>query len=278
MNALEGKVAVVTGASRGIGRAISLALAEQGAAVVLGARTVAPDPKLPGALEEVKAEIVARGGRAHAQATDVRDESQVAALVESAASRFGGLDILVNNAGALFWAPVEATPAKRFDLVMAVNARAAFLACAHAVPHLRKRGGGVIVNISPPLTAGCAAGRVAYMISKFGVSLLTEGLAAEVGGEGIRVYSLWPVTLVESQATVAHQMGEPRMWRKPAIVADSVLALVTGQAKVENGSSVYDEDVLASCGITDLSKYACVPGEAPPRFRLDDPDSLWRQH
>jgi citronellol/citronellal dehydrogenase len=274
---LEGKVAIVTGASRGIGRALSIALAAEGASVVLASKTTVPNPKLPGTLEDVQAEIEEAGGKAIVHQTDVREEVQIESLVSTTVKELGGLDILINNAGALFWAPVEQTPAKRFDLVIDVNVRAAFLCAAAAIPHLRKRGGGSIVNMSPPVSPGCTTNRVAYMISKFGMSMLAEGLAGEVDKDGIKVWSLWPVTMVESQATIGHGMGDPSVWRTPAIVVDSTLALITGKAKIPSGKSVYDEEVLLAVGVKDFARYACVAGTSPPRMRLDDPTSYWRQ-
>jgi citronellol/citronellal dehydrogenase len=275
---LKGKVAIVTGASRGIGKALSIGLAARGVRVVLASKTVAPNAKLPGTLEDVKKEIESSGGTAFIQPTDVRDEGQIQELVDKTARELGGVDFLINNAGALYWAPVDQTPAKRFDLVVGVNVRASFL-CAHfAVPHMKKRGGGHIVNMSPPYTEGCTPGRVAYMISKFGMSMLTEGLAKELEADGIKVHSLWPVTMVESQATIGHHLGEPSMWRSPAILVDSTLALLTGESKIPSGKALYDEEVLESIGVRDFSKYACVPGTDPPRMRLDDPKGYWRQH
>jgi citronellol/citronellal dehydrogenase len=286
LKSLEGKVCIVTGASRGIGKALAIALAEQGARVVLAAKTVDPDPRLPGTLADVKREIDARardarggrgGGEALLQPTDVRDEAQIVELIEAAADKLGGIDVLINNAGALYWAPVEQTPAKRFDLVMQVNVRASFLCAHYAIPHMRKRGGGHVINMSPPVTASCSAGRVAYMVSKFGMSMLTEGLAEEVKADNIKVHSLWPVTMVESQATIGHHLGEPSMWRAPTVLVDATLALLTGASPLPSGSAVYDEEVLASIGVTDLSKYAAVPGTEPPRMRLDDPTSYWQK-
>lgn len=274
---LEGKIAIVTGASRGIGKALSLALAERGARVVLASKTVAPNPKLPGTLDEVKKEIEAKGGKAFVQATDVRDEAQIEELIATTVRELGGVDILINNAGALFWAPVASTPAKRFDLVIDVNVRASFLCASFAVPHMRARGGGHIINMSPPVTPGCTTNRVAYMVSKFGMSMLTEGLAEEVAKDNIKVHSVWPVTMVESQATIGHHLGEPAQWRTPAIVVDATLALLTGKSSLASGRSLYDEEVLESIGVKDFSKYACVPGNDPPRLRLDDADSYWRK-
>src|SRR5262249_19233499 len=154
------------------------------------------------------------------------------------ARELGGIDYLINNAGALFWGPVEQTPAKRFDLVMSVNARAAFLCAHYAISHLKKRGGGHIINMSPPITEDCTPGRVAYMISKFGMSMVTEGLAQELKNDKIKVHSLWPVTMVESQATIAHHMGERSMWRSPAILVDATMALLTGESSLLSGKSL----------------------------------------
>jgi citronellol/citronellal dehydrogenase len=274
---LKGKVAIVTGASRGIGKAISIALADKGAHVVLASKTVNPNPKLPGTLDDVHREIERRGGKAYVQPTDVRDEAQIEALVEKTATILGGIDFLINNAGALFWAPVDQTPSKRFDLVMGVNIRAAFLCAHHALPHMKKRGGGHVINMSPPITEGCTPGRVAYMISKFGMSMLTEGLADEVRADRIKVHSLWPVTMVESQATIGHHLGEPSMWRTAQILVDATMALLTGASPLPSGKSLYDEEVLASVGVRDFSKYACVAGTDPPRMRLDDPTGYWRK-
>ena len=202
----------------------------------------------------MKKEIEQKGGKAFIQATDVREESQIEELVATTVRELGGVDFLINNAGALFWAPVDATPAKRFDLVIDVNVRASFLCASFAIPHMRARGGGHIINMSPPVTPGCTTNRVAYMISKFGMSMLTEGLAGEVAKDNIKVHSLWPVTMVESQATIGHHLGEPAQWRSPGILVDSTLALLTGKSKVPSGSSLYDEEVLESMGVHDFSR------------------------
>ncbi len=277
MAEFSGKVAIVTGASRGIGKAISIALAKQGAHVVLASKTVAPNPKLPGTLDDVRQEIESFGGKATVRPTDVREESQIEELVGRTVSELGGVDFLINNAGALFWSPVDMTPAKRFDLVMGVNARASFLCAAAVLPFMKKRGGGHIINMSPPFTAHCTSGKVAYMISKFGMSMLTEGLADEVKGDNIKVHSLWPVTMVESQAVIGNHLGEPSMWRKADIIVDSTVALLSGAAKIESGKCVYDEEVLEAIGVKTFEKYACIAGTTPPRMRLDDPEAYWHK-
>src|SRR6266404_3362391 len=177
---LRGKVAIVTGASRGIGRALALGLARASCRVAVAAKTVEPSEKLPGSVHTVAAEIAALGGEALPVQVDLRDETQIEALAAQTLAKWGRIDILVNNAGALFWQPLLQTPAKRFDLVMAVNARAAFL-CARAVlPSMMQNHWGHIVNLSPPLDLALVPGRIAYAISKLGMTLLTHGLAAEM--------------------------------------------------------------------------------------------------
>ena len=277
MGELQDKVVVVTGASRGIGRALAIRFADEGAHVVLAAKTVDPNPRLPGTLGEVQEAIRARGGRAYMQAVDVRDDAAVEELFSTVKRELGGTDILINNAGALYWAPITATPAKRFDLVMGVNAHASFLCAHHAIPQMLARGGGHVINMAPPLTSDCTKNRTAYMISKFGMTLVVEGIAAEHGLDGVKAHALWPVTMVESQAVIGNHLGDPTLWRKPDIIVDATMALLTGRAAMANGSAVYDEDVLASAGVSDFSHYACVPGTTPPPARLDDSASYWRQ-
>src|SRR5262249_33236515 len=198
MGPLEGRAAIVTGASRGIGRAIALGLARQGCAVAIAAKTTQPREKLPGSIHTVAAEVEALGGQALPVQVDVRDEAQIEALVARTVERFGRVDLLVNNAGALHWQSVLETPAKRFDLVMGVNARAAFLCSRAVLPTMIDQRWGHIINMSPPLDLAMVPGRVAYAISKLGMTLLTVGLAAEVRSHNIAVNSLWPSTVIHS--------------------------------------------------------------------------------
>jgi citronellol/citronellal dehydrogenase len=271
---LENKVAVITGASRGIGRALALGFARAGADVVLASKSLDPDPRLPGTLLEVKAEVEALGRRALAVKTDVRSERDIDAMAKEAIAVFGGVDVLVNNAGALYWHTIEKTPATRFDLVMQVNARASFLCARALLPSMLARGGGAVINMSPPVVQGAMKGHVAYMMSKLGMTLLAQGIAQEHGEHGVRAFALWPATMIESLATIAHGLGSREMWRTPDVVVDATLALLLGRggaAALENGGAYYDEDVLRAAGASDaeLDGYACVPGSKPPSLRLE---------
>jgi citronellol/citronellal dehydrogenase len=266
MDTLQGRVALITGASRGIGRAIALGLARAGGAVVIAAKSTAPRDKLPGSIYTVAAEVEALGGQALAVQTDVRDEGQIETMVAQARERFGHIDVLVNNAGALYWRSVLETPARRFDLVLGVNARAAFLCSRAVLPDMIARRWGHIINLAPPLDLTMVPGRVAYAISKLGMTLLTFGLAQEVKEHNIAVNSLWPVTIIESQASINHQLGTPELWRKPDILVECVLRIVCREPPGLTGQALLDEDFLRSEGVTDFSGYACVPGTAPPRL------------
>ena len=266
MSSLENRVAIITGASRGIGRALALGLAQQGCRIVVAAKSVQSTEKLPGSIYTVAEEIEALGIEALPIQVDVRDGDQIDALVRRTLERFGRIDILINNAGALWWRPVLDTPAKRFDLVLGVNARAAFLMCRAVLPTMIERRWGHIINMSPPIDPGVVPGKVAYFISKFGMTLLTHGLAEEVRSSNIAVNSLWPVTIIESQASINWQLGSPEMWRKPDILVDCVLRLVNKEPGAITGQALLDEDFLRADGVTDFSSYACVPGTSPPRI------------
>jgi citronellol/citronellal dehydrogenase len=266
MHTLQGRVAIVTGASRGIGRALALGLARAGCHVVLAAKSTTPTEKLPGSIYTVAEEVEALGGQALPVQVDVRDDGQIEAMAARALERFGRIDVLVNNAGALWWKPVTETPAKRFDLVMSVNARAAFLCSRAVLPAMIERRWGHVINMSPPLDLAMVPGRVAYAISKLGMTLLTFGLAEESRPHNIAVNSLWPVTIIESQASINHALGAPAMWRKPDILVDCVLRIVQKEPASFTGQTLLDEDFLRSEGVTDFGGYACVPGTSPPRL------------
>jgi citronellol/citronellal dehydrogenase len=264
MGTLEGRVAIVTGSSRGIGRAIALGLAREGCRIVIAAKSATPTEKLPGSIHTVAAEVEALGAEALPLQVDVRDEAQIEAMVARALERFGRVDLLINNAGALHWKGILETPAKRFDLVMGVNARATFLCSRAVLPAMMRQRHGHIINMSPPLDLAMVPGRIAYAISKLGMTLLTHGLAEEVRPHNVAVNSLWPKTVIESQASVNWGLGTPALWRKPDILVDCVLRLARKEPAELTGQALLDEDFLRNEGVTDFSGYACVPGTNPP--------------
>jgi citronellol/citronellal dehydrogenase len=263
---LAGRVAIITGSSRGIGRAIALGLARAGCHIVVAAKSTESTDKLPGSIFTVAKEIEALGVQALPVQVDVRDADQLDALAAKTRERFGRIDILINNAGALWWQPLLDTPAKRFDLVMSVNARAAFLASRAVLPTMIERKWGHIINMSPPLDLAMVPGRIAYSISKLGMTLLSLGLAEEVKTQNVAVNSLWPVTIIESQASINWGLGNRAMWRKPDILVDCVLRLVQKPPAELTGQALLDEDFLRAEGVGDLSQYACVPGSEPMRI------------
>jgi citronellol/citronellal dehydrogenase len=266
MPALQGQVAIVTGSTRGIGRSIALGLARAGCNVVVVGKSTESTEKLPGSIFSVAAEVEALGAQSLPVQVDVRDAEQIESMAAQALDRFGRIDLLVNNAGALHWAGILDTPPKRFDLVMDVNTRAAFLCCRAVLPAMIRQGRGHIVNMSPPLDLSILPGRVAYGISKLGMTLLTLGLAEEVRRHNVAVNSLWPVTIIESQASINHHLGTPAMWRKPDILTDCVLRLARKEPSEVTGRALLDEDFLRAEGVTDFDGYACVPGSNPPRL------------
>jgi citronellol/citronellal dehydrogenase len=267
---LRDRVVFITGASRGVGRACALACARAGAHVVVAAKTIEPDPRLPGTVGETVAAVEALGRRALGIALDVRDADLCARAVEQTVSTFGRLDVLVNNAGALWWADVTQTPMKRFDLIMGINVRASFALSHAALPHMVKAGFGHVVTMSPPVELGAVAHHAAYAVSKFGMTMLALAIAAEHAEHNVTGNALWPATLIESQATIGNHLGEPRHWRKADILADALVAIVSREPRSRPGRAWIDEDVLRAEGVTDFSRYQCVPGSEPMRLGFAD--------
>lgn len=271
---LEGRTLFITGASRGIGLAIALRAARDGARIVIAAKTDTPHPKLPGTIHTAAAAIEAAGGQALPVVCDIRDEAQIEAAIGIAVARFGGLDILVNNASAISLTGTEATEAKRFDLMHQVNARGSFLCAKHAIAHLRAGSNPHILTLSPPLDLRPEwfAPHLGYSMAKFAMSLVTLGLAAELRGEGIAANSLWPRTAIAT-AAVANVIGGEAMLRasrKPEIVADAAHAILTRDSKVCTGRFFIDDEVLAETGVADFDTYAVTPGVAlAPDFFVD---------
>jgi citronellol/citronellal dehydrogenase len=263
MKALKGKTLLITGASRGIGREIALRAAKDGANVVVAAKTADPHAKLAGTIHSVAAEIEVAGGKALAIQLDVRDEAAIAQAFALTAKTFGGLDILVNNASAISLTPTLATPAKRFDLVLGVNARATFLCSQAAIGLLKKSSNPHILTLSPPLNmdAKWFAGHLAYTMSKYGMSMCTLGMSEEFKGDGIAVNSLWPRTTIATAAVEVHFPDAIlRASRHAAIMADAAHVILTSEARSNTGNFYIDEEVLKDAGEKDFSRYAVTPG------------------
>jgi citronellol/citronellal dehydrogenase len=274
---LQGKTLFITGASRGIGLAIALRAAQDGANVVIAAKTAETNPKLPGTIHSAAAEIEAAGGRALALQTDIRDEANVLASVEQAVARFGGIDILVNNASAISLTPTPATPMKRFDLMFGVNVRGTYLCTQACLPQLIKSAQAGrnphVLNMSPPLSMRehWFSPHVAYTMAKYGMSECTLGHAGEFRPHGIGVNSLWPRTAV---ATAALQMSpgvDLAKCRTPQILADAAYLILTSDAKATTGNFFIDDALLAQHGVTDFEKYSVTPGTKDfiPDFFVD---------
>ena len=275
---LTGQVAVITGSSRGIGKNIALRLARAGVDIVVAAKSELSRDSLPGSIHETVSEIEALGRQALAVRTNVRDADQLESMVNAALERFGRIDILINNAGALHWRSVADTPPKRYDLMMEVNARAAFVASHFVLPHMIERGSGTIIQMSPPIDLRMLPGKTGYCMSKFGMSLLAMGLGAEVKATEIKSCALWPATAIESQATINHKLGGPQYWRKADILADAVGAILAANSEQVNGKCLVDEDVLSMMGVSDFEPYNCVEGGTPMRIVGDGGGdaSLWQ--
>lgn len=265
----KGKVAFITGASRGVGKCIALALAREGCDIIVAAKTEEADAKLPGTIHEAAAEIEKLGRRALAVKVDVREESSVERGVKAALDKFGRIDFLINNAGALHWRSMVETPMKRFDLTMGVNARGAFACTYHVLPAMLKQKYGHILMMSPPVDVKGAAGKIGYAISKFGMTLIAHGLAEEVAAENVAANALWPATMIESYATINWGLGTPALWRKPEILSDATLKIFAKEPKSFTGHALIDEDFLAAEGETDFVKYRCDPAHEPPKVGFD---------
>ncbi len=259
---LKGKTLFITGASRGIGLAIALRAARDGANVVIAAKSGVPKPKLPGTIHTAAAAVEAAGGRALAVQMDIRDEAEVQAAVDAAVAHFGGIDILVNNASAIWLAGVEGTPMKRFDLMHQVNLRGTFLATRTCLPHLRRAANPHVLMLAPPpsLDPKWFAPHTAYTIAKMGMSLCVLGMSGEFAPHGIAVNALWPRTVIATAAIAMIDGVKPGQCRKPEIVADAAHAILTRPAREYSGHFALDEDVLRETGVTDFEAYAVAPG------------------
>ena len=255
---LAGKTLFITGASRGIGKAIALRAARDGANVVIVAKTAEPHPKLPGTIYTAAEEIEKAGGHALAVPTDIRFDERVESAVAKAVARFGGIDILVNNASAIHLAGTLEMPMKRYDLMFDINARGSFLCTQKCLPHLRKAPNPHVLNLSPPLhlEARWFAPHAAYALSKYAMSVWVLGMAEELRDDGVAVNALWPRTTIDTEA-IRLIMGEEtrRRCRKPEIVADAAHAILTKDSRSFTGRFCIDEEILRDEGATDFSRY-----------------------
>jgi citronellol/citronellal dehydrogenase len=267
MATLKGKTLFITGASRGIGREIALRAAKDGANVVVAAKTAEEHATLKGTIHSVAAEIDAAGGKGLAIQLDVRDDAAIDAAMKQAADKFGGLDILINNASAISLTPTLETPAKRYDLMMTVNARGTFLCSRAAIPYLKdsaaKGRNPHILTMSPPISLKPEWFQhyTAYTMSKYGMSMCTLGMSAEFAKDGIAFNSLWPRTTIVTAAVEVHFPAEIlKASRTPDIMADAAHAILTSDARQNTGNFYIDEKVLAAAGVKDFDKYALNPG------------------
>ncbi|MCC7217434.1 MAG: NAD(P)-dependent oxidoreductase [Burkholderiales bacterium] len=268
MGTLAGRTLFISGGSRGIGLAIAVRAARDGANVAIAAKTDAPNPKLPGTIHTAAAEIEAAGGHALPIACDIRDEAAVAAAVGAAAARFGGIDILVNNASAISLTGTLDTPLKRFDLMFGVNVRGTFACSQACLPHLKQSAiagrNPHILTLSPPLNldARWFAPHVAYTMAKYGMSMCVLGMAEEFRLAGVAVNALWPRTVIATAALALIPGAQQQLdrTRRPEIMADAAHAILVRDARATTGNFFLDEDVLRGEGVTDFDRYAVKPG------------------
>lgn len=263
MTSLKGKTLFITGASRGIGLAIALRAAQDGANIVIAAKSNVPNPRLPGTIHSAAAEIEAAGGVALPLKVDIREEAEVRMAAATAAERFGGIDIVVNNASAIWLKGVEGTPMKRFDLMHEVNTRGTFLVTQACLPYLKQAPNPHVLMLSPPpsLDPAWYAPHVAYTIAKLGMSLCVLGMAPEFAPLGVAVNALWPRTVIATAAIAMIDGVRPENCRTAAIVADAAHAILSRPARDCTGQFFIDEEVLRQEGVSDFDRYAVFPGE-----------------
>jgi citronellol/citronellal dehydrogenase len=265
---LNGKTLFISGGSRGIGLAIALRAAKDGANVVIAAKTTEPHPKLPGTIYTAAEEIERAGGRALPVQTDIRDEDQVLRAVEQTVEHFGGIDILVNNASAISLTGTLETPMKRFDLMMGINLRGTYLCSRACLPHLKRAANPHILTLSPPLNLNPRwfGPHVAYTIAKYGMSMCVLGMAEEFKEDGIAVNALWPRTTIATAALQIIPGASPEAGRTPEIMADAAHHILTRDSRSLTGRFLIDEAVLREAGVGDFARYAVKPGE---KLRID---------
>jgi len=274
---LEGKTLFISGASRGIGLAIALRAARDGANVAIAAKSDRPHPKLPGTIHTAAAAIEAAGGKALPMQVDIRYEDAVTAAAKKCAEHFGGIDILVNNASAISLTGTLETPMKRFDLMFDVNVRGTFVCSQACIPYLQQSAHAGrnphILNLSPPLNMNAQwfAPHVAYTMAKYGMSMCVLGMAQEFAPQGIGVNALWPRTIIATAALNVIKIADPKLGRTPEIMADAAHVVLSRDARSCTGNFFIDDEVMSAAGVTDLDKYAVTPGNKHflPDFFVD---------
>ena len=281
---MNNKVAIITGASRGIGRAIALGLAKNHFNIVIASKSLESTDLLPGSINTVAKEVESLGVKSLAVKTNVRNEEANENLINKTLEKFGRIDVLINNAGALWWKDIKKTPVEKYDLINDINSKASYHLSQLCIPHMEKNSdGGHIIMQSPPLTnplnnqlafsLSNFKGKTAYMISKLGMTMTALGIAQEFEGKNIAANTLWPMTPIESYALKNYNLGKPEMWRKTDIIVDSILKIVEKDPNHFSGNQLIDELFLRSEGETDFDKYQCVPGSEPPK--MADIQEMW---
>jgi len=278
---LTGKVAIITGATRGIGKCCAIALAKQGCNIVVAAKSVKDEPNLPGSIYSVATELEALGVKALPVRVDLRNLDDINECVRLTVETFGRIDIVINNASALWWQRMEDTPMNKYDLITQINARGHFALTSLSLPHMEKNGYGRVISMGPPIQTDYKAfnGFTAYNISKFGMTMVAMGAAAEYEGKGITGHSLWPATIIESQASENFEMGEKSQWRKASILADCVLGLVSSADTYTGKQLIDDEYLMQEHGFVaeDMAVYRYDPAVEPHRLLASRSDSTARR-
>jgi len=274
---LSGKVAIITGSTRGIGKKCAIALAKQGCNIVVAAKSTKEEPNLPGTIYSVADELTKLGVQALPVRVDMRNLESIEECVRLTVEKFGRIDILINNASALWWHRIDGTPMQKYDLITSINVRGSFAMARLCLPVMEKGGFGRVISMSPPIQNHYEAfkGFTAYNISKFGMTMVAMGAAAEYAGKGITGHSLWPATVIESQAAENFQLGDKSMWRKADILADAVLGLISAPDTFTGRQLIDDKYLMDQHGLTaeDLAIYRWDPDVEPPRAL--DPEFKW---
>ncbi len=256
------KVAFITGASRGIGLACAHRLAREGWDIVIAAKTVEPHPKLPGTIYTAAEQLREHGGEVLPLQCNVRNLDEIDAAAQATLDKFGRVDAVINNAGALWWTRMDEAPVKRYDLVNEVNSRAAYAVTFAFLETMKKQRSGHVVNMSPPINTKMIPGRIAYAISKLGMTMQALGIAEEFRELGISGTALWPETTIETSASINFGMGDRSQWRTPEILADATYEILA-RPELSNGKALIDEPFLRELGYTDFERYNCVPRSSP---------------